>query len=222
MLHEEYGLEAARFLEKTYGMPYLSHFPPFGFEGTREWLLNVADHFGCTKEANEFITAEERRIYPRIIQADQYLTGRKMAVYADPTISLGITRLGAEMGMVPVLTGFTVENEGCRRKLDEIIERYEISPQVLEEDNINFKFLAQDLKPHLIFGTSLHYELAVALGAFFYAINYPTSQRLRVFDIPLMGYQGLLYTVQQIGDEMLKQDLFDEMVHEARHVDEKD
>jgi nitrogenase molybdenum-iron protein alpha/beta subunit len=124
--------------------------------------------------------------------------------------------------MVPVLTGFTVENEECRKKLDEIIERYEISPEVVGEDNINFKLLAHDLNPHLILGTSLHYELAVALGASFHAVNYPTSQRLRVFDIPLMGYQGLLYPVQQIGDEMLNQDLFDETVHDARHVDEKD
>jgi len=99
--------------------------------------------------------------------------------------------------------------------------RYGMSPQVLVEDNINFKLLVRDLKPHVIFGTGLHYELAVSTGAPLYPINYLTSQRLRVFDIPIMGYQGLLYTVQQIGDEMLRQDLFDETVHSARHVDEE-
>ena len=220
-LHEEYGLEAAQYLEKTYGMPYLCIFPPFGFEGTKEWLLEVADYFGRAEEAQRFVEGEERRIYPRIVQADQYLTGRRMAVYADPTMATGITRLAAEMGMTPVLTGFSVENEGCFKRLLEINERYELSPQVLQDDNINFKFLARDLRPHVIFGTGLHYELSVEVGAYLYSINYPTSQRLRVFDIPIMGYQGLLYTVQQIGDEMLRQDLFDETVHGARHVDEE-
>ena len=222
VLHEEYGREGAELLQKESGIPFVCASPPFGFEGTRDWLMEVSRFFDRTEEAEQFISREETRIYPRIVQADQYLTGRKAAIYADPTMAVGLTQLCAEMGMVPVLTAFSVKDAVCQEWLGDISRKYGISPEFLEEDNINFKYLARRLKPEVVFGCGLHYELSVELGAFHYPINYPTSQRLRVYDIPIMGYQGLLYTVQQVGDEMLRRDLFDETVHGVDHMREMD
>ena len=222
VLHEEYGREGAELLEKQFGIPFLCAPPPFGVEGTRDWLIEVGRHFDKVKEAEQFIAQEEARIYPRIVQADQYLTGRKVAIYADPAMAVGLTRLCAEMGMIPVLTAFSTKRPACQAWLEDISQKYGISPEFLEEDNINFKSMAREIKPEVIFGCGFHYELSVELNAFHYPINYPTSQRLRVYDIPVMGYQGLLYTVQQVGDEMLRRDLFDETVHDADHVREMD
>lgn len=222
VLHEEYGLQSAKYLEKEFGIPYICESPPFGIEGTTDWLLKVGKHFGLKEEARNFIESEEAKVYPLIVQADQYLTGRRFAVYADPTKALGITRLGAELGMEPMVVGFTVESEVAASFLDGIIKKYDIAPELLFEDNINFRFMVKELKPQVLFGTSFHYELSYEIGAYHVPISFPTNNHLRICEPPFMGYQGVLHMAQKLGDEFATRVIFDETVHGVRYLDNLD
>ncbi len=219
VLNEEYGLQGAKYLEEEFGMPYICESPPFGYEGTRDWLLKVSEHFGLGEQASDFIEGEERRVYPLIVQGDQYFAGTKVAVYADPTTAVGITRLVTELGMKPIITGFSVKSDLSASFLDEIIKRYKIAPEVLYEDNINFKFMLRELKPEIVFGCGFHHEVSHEIGAYHIPISYPTSNRLRILDVPAMGYAGMLYMAQKIGDELLTHVLFDETVYGVRYLD---
>lgn len=219
VLHPEYGLVMAEFLQQGFGMPYICLNPPFGFEGTAQWLREVAAALGLEGKAQRFIQGEERRVYPRLSQADQYLTGRRVASHADPTVAIGATRLAAELGMEPVLTSFSSASDLCAGYLKEVGERFGFSPRLLVDDNISFKQQARELKVEVIFGSTLHHEIAVELGAYLYAVNYPTTHVLRIYDTPMMGYDGVLFVAQQVGSEMLRRDLFDETVYGVRRVD---
>ncbi len=222
VLHEEYGLQAAKYLEKEFGVPYICESPPFGVEGTRDWLLEVGKHFGSKEKARKFIESEEARVYPLIVQADQYLTGRRFAVCADPTKALGITRLCVELGMEPVVIGFTAKSEVTASFFDAIVKQYDVAPEVLFEDNINFKFLVRELKPQILLGTSFHYELSYEISAYHIPISFPVNNHLRICEPPFMGYEGVLHMAQKLGDEFATRVIFDETVHGVRYLDNLD
>jgi len=41
VIHEELGGSIAQYLQKEYGMPYLSLLPPYGMEGSMKWLRTI-------------------------------------------------------------------------------------------------------------------------------------------------------------------------------------
>ncbi len=58
---------------------------PFGIEGTRNWLMSVADATGKRSEAKSFLDKEMKRVMP-IMEwlVPTYIQGRKMAFAGDP------------------------------------------------------------------------------------------------------------------------------------------
>lgn len=213
VVHREYGLKAAQYLKEHYDMPYFTLLPPFGYEGTREWLLNVGKYFGKEAEAESLLKREEPKIYKRLCRAETYLAGKKVAIKADPTMAVGLTRMCAELWMKPVIVSFNSENEDMLKELEKIADIYDVDIEFLSVNRIDFKHYVKKIKPKIVFGSQYEHEIAYEANAYFFPIAYPTTQLVRAFDAPLMGYTGVLYVAHHIGSEMLKQVLFDEFVY---------
>jgi nitrogenase molybdenum-cofactor synthesis protein NifE len=50
VLHAELGQETARLLEEQYGIPYVAELPPYGVEGSWDWLRSIGQVSGRSEQ----------------------------------------------------------------------------------------------------------------------------------------------------------------------------
>lgn len=99
VIHEELGGSIARYLQKEYGMPYLSLLPPYGMEGSIHWLKTIGEIMWmgdkCLVEAQQEADALSRKI-DGVISNMQQIWGElwfeNTLIAAPSSIALGIAQ----------------------------------------------------------------------------------------------------------------------------------
>ncbi len=208
------GVSVARQLEEKYGQPWL-HIPaiPIGAEETSSFLRKVVEFAGLDEaEAEDFITAEEKRYYQYIEGfADfysEYWWGlpAKFAVIGDSAYNLALSRfLVNQLGLIP---GRLIVTENPPEDFrDSIREAFgpvtaDLAAGIeFEEDSytIHNKIRSTDFggKPPILFGTTWERDLAKELKGHLVEVGFPASYEV-VLDRAYVGYRGALRLLEKI------------------------
>ncbi|QDR79100.1 nitrogenase component 1 [Sporomusa termitida] len=99
VLHAELGLETALLLQAQYGIPYVAGLPPYGVEGSWDWLCSVAQVSGRTKQALAIAGQERALLERRLRNATQEMERiwgemwfNQVLVAAPASTALGIAQ----------------------------------------------------------------------------------------------------------------------------------
>nr|YP_007374779.1 light-independent protochlorophyllide reductase subunit B [Ophioglossum californicum]AGC26692.1 light-independent protochlorophyllide reductase subunit B [Ophioglossum californicum]QXF60065.1 photochlorophyllide reductase subunit B [Ophioglossum vulgatum] len=222
--YREVGLMTAKYLEKEFGMPYIS-VTPMGVLDTAEFIRQVQKHInlwapvslGKKFDYESYIDKQTKFVsqaawFSRSIDC-QNLTGKKAVVFGDATHSALITKiLVQEMGIHVSCAGTYCkhDSEWFKEQLQGFCDEI-----LVTEDHTEVGDMIARTEPSAIFGTQMERHigkrLAIPCGVISAPVhiqNFPLGYR------PFLGYEGtnqiadLVYNSFTLGMEDHLLDLF--------------
>nr|YP_009942266.1 photochlorophyllide reductase subunit B [Haplocladium microphyllum]QOC71434.1 photochlorophyllide reductase subunit B [Haplocladium microphyllum] len=201
--YREIGLMTAIYLEKNFGMPYIS-ITPMGIVDTAECIRQIEKHVNnlvSNKKFNyePYIDQQTRFVsqaawFSRSIDC-QNLTGKKAVVFGDATHAASITRiLAREMGIRVSCTGTYCKHdaewfkEQVQGFCDEIL---------ITDDHTEVGDMIARIEPSAIFGTQMERHIGKRLDIPCGVISSPVHiQNFPLGYRPFLGHEG----TNQIAD----------------------
>lgn len=201
--YREVGLMTAIYLEKNFGMPYIS-ITPMGIVDTAECIRQIQKHvnnlmFNKNVDYESYIDQQTRFVsqaawFSRSIDC-QNLTGKKAVVFGDATHAASITRiLAREMGIRVSCTGTYCKHdtewfkEQVQGFCDEIL---------ITDDHTEVGDMIARIEPSAIFGTQMERHIGKRLDIPCGVISSPVHiQNFPLGYRPFLGYEG----TNQIAD----------------------
>lgn len=201
--YREVGLMTAIYLEKNFGMPYIS-VTPMGIVDTAECIRQIQKHvnnlvFNKSFDYEPYIDQQTRFVsqaawFSRSIDC-QNLTGKKAVVFGDATHAASITKiLAREMGIRVSCTGTYCKHdaewfkEQVQGFCDEIL---------ITDDHTEVGDMIARIEPSAIFGTQMERHIGKRLDIPCGVISSPVHiQNFPLGYRPFLGYEG----TNQIAD----------------------
>nr|YP_010917730.1 ChlB [Encalypta ciliata]UVG41316.1 ChlB [Encalypta ciliata] len=201
--YREIGLMTAIYLEKIFGMPYVS-ITPMGIVDTAECIRQIQKH------VNNLISNKKFDFEPYIDQQTRFvsqaawfsrsidcqnLTGKKAIVFGDATHAASITRiLAREMGIRVSCTGTYCKHdaEWFREQVQGFCDEI-----LITDDHNEVGDMIARIEPSAIFGTQMERHIGKRLDIPCGVISSPVHiQNFPLGYRPFLGYEG----TNQIAD----------------------
>ena len=209
---------AGNFLEKKFGIRSISGPLPVGIHNTDGLIDSICCLTGL--EVPENIENDRGRLLDTIVDAHAYNYRRRFALYGDPDLVSGVTRLLSEMGMIPTVICTGINSKRFIADINEISEFYGHSPMVLAGGDL-FD-LHQELKKtgaDILIGNSYGSRIAVEEKIPLFRLGFPIFDRIGAQRISVTGYNGGIRFVDSITNLILDR-YYDESGYEKNEMGE--
>ncbi|BDG05803.1 nitrogenase molybdenum-iron protein subunit beta [Anaeromyxobacter oryzae] len=197
------------FVKESYAGKHVSLPLPMGVAKTDAFLLKLAELF--EKPVPDVLKAERGRAIDAMTDAQQYMHGKKFAVYGDPDQLLGYVSFLLEMGATP---WHVVCSKGSKKLDKELQALLESSPygkgaQVwMNRDLWHLRSLLMTDPVDALIGDT-HGKFAARDAKIpLFRFGFPIFDRVNKHRYPLVGYQGVINMVTEICNKLI--DLRDE------------
>ncbi|MEM9168564.1 MAG: ferredoxin:protochlorophyllide reductase (ATP-dependent) subunit B [Pseudomonadota bacterium] len=190
VLNPEIAEPAARWLEKTFGQPYVKTLP-YGVGATNDFLEELS---GYVEKAG--LPALDRAAAPgsnmgwwSVSIDSNYLTGKRVFIFAEGSRAVAAARVASEE------LGFEVVGLGCynrefARDVREAAKRYGVDP-LITDDYLAVEAAVAEAAPELVLGTQMERHLAKRLGVPCAVISSPAHvEDYPARYSPQMGFEG--------------------------------
>nr|P0CW52.1 RecName: Full=Nitrogenase molybdenum-iron protein beta chain; AltName: Full=Dinitrogenase; AltName: Full=Nitrogenase component I [Methanococcus maripaludis]AAC45516.1 dinitrogenase beta subunit [Methanococcus maripaludis] len=198
-----YANSAPASLEKKYNMPSKVSEAPIGIQNTDSFIRTVKKFTG--NDVTDEILDERGIVIDAMADvASRYLFGRKVAIYGDPSITVGMARFVAELGMIPKVVCTGVKNEYFVNDLKKVAkESDEDIDALFGQDLRALDVYLKENPVDLMIGSSDGRLMAKDLGIPLYRVGYPVYDRVGYQRRPIIGYNGALNLVDGITNTIL-------------------
>jgi nitrogenase molybdenum-iron protein beta chain len=186
---------------------------PMGVARTDEFLLKLSELF--ERPVPEALKAERGRAVDAMTDAQQYLHGKKFAVYGDPDQLLGYVAFLLEMGAVPY---HVLCSRGSKKLEKELQALLDASPfgkksQVwMNRDLWHLRSLVMTDPVDAVIGDTHGKFLARDARIPLFRFGFPVFDRVNKHRSPIVGYQGAINMLTELCNKFL--DLKDETCEE--------
>jgi len=206
-LGEIISVEPANLLEKKWKVPFTLLPMPVGVAYTDQYVMALQEH--SKHEVPAELEAERGRLVDLLLDAAQYTTGKKVAIFGDPDVVIGLTSLALEMGMIPkyVITG--TPKEEFVNKVEALFNQYGVTGCVAKAaaDLFELHQWIKNERVDLLLGSTYGKQIARAEDIPFVRAGFPVIDRYGGPLMPIVGYSGGIHTVEKIVNALL--DRFD-------------
>lgn len=200
------GGDAAKFLEEEFEVPAIIDSMPVGIKGTDKFLKNISKLTG--KKIPESLVIERGRAIDAMADlAHMFFADKKVAIYGDPDLVIGLADFCLECELQPVLLLMGDDNKGYakdpRFKEMEKLANCEIevitNADLFElESRIKNKTLDVDL----IMGHSKGRYIAIDAQIPMVRVGFPTFDRAGLWKHPVIGYKGAEFLAETIANAL--------------------
>lgn len=180
--HDDYLVD---YLHTEYGIPFVLKDMPIGLENTRNWLFDIARHFGLEQQALALIETEEARARKTVERYLPALKGVRVFLSAGEFRAVVTGGLFQELGMEIVgLRSYHHDEFGTEfyARLVAAQDGRDFPIDIANFQPFELVNLLQKVKPDLFCGHVYDNGWAARLG-------YPTITIFRIFD-HYVGYRG--------------------------------
>jgi len=156
------------------------------------------------------IETERGQLVDLLIDSHQYTYKKKVAIFGDPDVVLGLTSLALEMSMIPkyVITG--TPREAFVDSVKALFEKYKVADECTVKTSTDLFKLHQWIKNEpvdLLLGSSYGKQIARAEDIPFVRAGFPVLDRYGGTITPIVGYSGGIRLAATIVNTLL--DRFD-------------
>jgi light-independent protochlorophyllide reductase subunit B len=187
VLYPEVGLQAAQWLQRSFGQPLVKTVP-IGVGATRDFIAEVAALAGVDPAPALADPQSRSPWYARSVDST-YLTGKRVFVFGDATHAIAAARVAArELGFQVV--GLGSYSREFARELREAAKLYGVEP-LITDDYLEVEARVAELQPELVLGTQMERHIAKRLGVPCAVISAPVHvQDFPSRYSPQMGFEG--------------------------------
>lgn len=191
---EASGFDAARLMEKKFGIPYLHPLLPIGIGATKEFISTISNFMG--KAIPDTLIREEISAKKEIERIRGKLLNKKVCIVSGASRIAPLVQFTNELGMNPILISIDKPGETTIDDLKSIVREHDLNPKILVEPEFDDVVSSiSEEKPDLIVGGLYETELS------------------RTFGIPLcdvmhgeemtMGFKGAVNLAKKIEEAVL-------------------
>ncbi len=146
----------------------------------------------CGKPAPEEYALDRGRLVDAYVDGHKYIFGKRVVVYGEEDLVIGLTAFLAEIGAMPVLCASGGKSGCFKQSIEEVTKGLlPEAPLVLEgKDFYELAECAEDLKPELLVGNSKGYHLARRWNIPLVRVGFPIHDRFGGQRIRHIGYSG--------------------------------
>jgi nitrogenase molybdenum-iron protein beta chain len=207
-LGEIIGQEPADLLKKKWKVPYTLLPLPVGIDFTDQFIMALRNQ--SKAEVPIELETERGQLVDLLVDSHQYTYNKKVAIYGDPDVVLGLTSLALEMSMIPkyIITG--TPRESFLASVKALLEKYNVADQCTAKVASDLFMLHQLIKNDpvdLLIGSSYGKQIARAEDIPFVRAGFPVLDRYAGTIMPIVGYTGGVRMVEKIVNTLL--DRFD-------------
>jgi nitrogenase molybdenum-iron protein alpha chain len=180
--HDDYFVS---YLKEEYGIPAVLKDMPIGLANTRNWLLDIAQHFGLEEAAVQFIDDETAKVRQAVAPYLPTLQGKRVFFSAGEFRALVTATLFQELGLEVVgLRSYHHDDFGTPYydKLVQGQDGKDFPVDVANFQPFELTNLLTKIKPDLFVGHVTDNVWAAKLGL-------PTMTIFRIFDV-YTGFRG--------------------------------
>jgi light-independent protochlorophyllide reductase subunit B len=189
VLYPETGLQAAQWLQRTYGQKWIKTVP-IGVRATREFIQEVAKPGGHRRQrgAGRCGCGSRAPWYAASVDST-YLTGKRVFVFGDATHVVAAARVASqELGFQVV--GLGTYSREFAREVREAAKLYGVEP-LITDDYLEVEARIAELQVELVLGTQMERHIAKRLKVPCAVISAPVHvQDFPARYSPQMGFEG--------------------------------
>jgi light-independent protochlorophyllide reductase subunit B len=187
VLYPEIGDSAARYLKKTFGMPFVSTVP-IGVGATRAFLAEVRTLAGLSSDAPVGEAEDRATWYARSVDSN-YLTNKRVFVFGDATHAIAAARIAhRELGFK--VCGLGTYMREFARDVREAAEEFGVEA-LISDDHLDVEQAIIEARPELVLGTQMERHIAKRLRVPCAVISSPVHvQDFPARYSPQMGFEG--------------------------------
>jgi light-independent protochlorophyllide reductase subunit B len=187
VLYPEIALQAATWLQRTFGQPF-TRTVPIGVSATRQFIAEVAELAGVDATATLDTSKSRLPWYSRSVDST-YLTGKRVFIFGDASHAVAAARVAAdELGFKVV--GLGTYSREFAREIRDAAKLYGVEP-LITDDYLEVEARVQELQPELVLGTQMERHIAKRFGIPCAVISAPVHvQDFPARYAPQMGFEG--------------------------------
>jgi nitrogenase molybdenum-iron protein beta chain len=186
---------------------------PIGINYTDDFLMTVSEisELEIPKELED----ERGRAIDCMTDAQQYIHGKKFAIFGDPDMLVGLTSYLLEMGGIPKYVLCSNGNEEFKKEIEDLFEKYSVNEGnvYIDKDLWHLRSLLMTDKADMLIGPSHGKFAARDAGIPHIRIGYPIFDRVNIHRYPLYGYTGIVNLTTWIVNKFL--DILDDTSDDA-------
>lgn len=173
--------------------------------------INACDHFYNTlckignKKMPEKFVEERGRLVDSYVDGHKYVFGKKVMIYGEEDLVLGLLSFCKEIGLEPVLIGSGGNSGSMRTEAFKIFPELELTLKVM--DNCDFETMSEALStvsPDLIMGNSKGYYISRKLKKPLVRVGFPIHDRFGGQRLHHIGYKGTQELFDRIVNALIE------------------
>jgi len=193
---------AATHLQSEMSVPALRMGLPIGI---RESDLFFAELARLSGRATPERHAEERgRLVDAYVDAHKYVFGKRVILYGEEDLVVGLASLCSEIGLVPVMCASGGRSGHLKTEIARVTPELKQQPLVREGcDFMTIEEEARQLDPDMFIGNSKGYRMARSMGKPLVRVGFPIHDRIGGQRIAHLGYRGAQRLFDHIVNELM-------------------
>lgn len=194
--------DAAYQLEKKCGVPYSELHTPIGIKATDAFLMSLLKSF--VKEIPYELEEERGQLVDIMTDTHFHFQGKKVAIFGDPDIVIGLTELVLGLGMQPIHVLSGTPGGGFEQEITEMLAAAGVEANVKAGgDLFLFHQWIKNNPVDLLMGTTYGKYIARAEDIPLVRIGFPILDRSVHSYLPITGYRGAMRIIEMISDALL-------------------
>jgi nitrogenase molybdenum-iron protein beta chain len=192
------GASGAIVLNGKFKMPYVIGPTPIGVRNTDALVMNIAKLMDVPIPRE--IEDERGRLVDMMTDAHPHFHGKRVAIFGDPDIVIGMLSLATEMGMNPV---YALTGTPDKQFADEVHKTAPDCEAILGDTFL----LHQKIKSRpvdMLIGNTYGKLISRAEDIPLVRVGFPIMDRANMHYFPILGYAGAARLVEMIGNTFLE------------------
>lgn len=200
------GGSAAEFLRDEFDVPSIVGPTPIGIKNTDAFLKNITKLTG--KPIPKSLVRERGRAIDGMVDlTHMFFADKKVAIYGDPDLAIGLAQFCLEVEMKPVLLLLGDDNPTYKNdpRLIEIKEKADFDMEVvLNADlwELERRLRDKEIELDLIMGHSKGRFVAIDYNIPMVRVGFPTFDRAGLYRHPIIGYNGALWLAETVANTL--------------------
>ncbi|MFC3396583.1 Fe-only nitrogenase subunit beta [Brenneria rubrifaciens] len=206
VLNRYEGAKAAGYLEETFNVPALIGPSPIGIRNTDTFLQNLKKMTGkpippsLVRERGIAIDALTDLVH-------MFLADKKVAIYGNPDLVIGLAEFCLDLEMKPVLLLLGDDNAsyGSDPRVTALQEKVSFGMEIVTNADLwelENRITQQSLELDLILGHSKGRFTAIDNQIPMVRVGFPTYDRAGLYRYPVVGYAGATWLAEQMANAL--------------------
>jgi nitrogenase molybdenum-iron protein beta chain len=198
------GAQAAQYLKSEFDVPAIIGPTPIGIRNTDIFLKNVSKMTG--KPIPQSLVRERGRAVDAITDlAHMFFADKKVAIYGNPDLVIGLAEFCLDIEMKPVLLLLGDDNTGYKNdpRIKALQEGVDFKMEIITNADImdlESRIKNKEVELDLILGHSKGRWTSIDNGVPMARVGFPTFDRAGGYRYPVVGYGGAIYLAELMAN----------------------